>query len=105
MEFRSIFLKDIELKRADKIIGSSLEAKIIISSTIQEKEFLLDNLVNLQKVLMVAELDISNDNVDEIHCEVFKTEAPKCLRCWNYSFDRGPDDKNICLKCHEQLIL
>ena len=54
---------------------------------------------------MVAELDISNDNVDEIHCEVFKTEAPKCLRCWNYSFDRGPDDKNICLKCHEQLIL
>ncbi len=105
MEFRSIFLKDIELKRADKIIGSSLEAKIIISSTIQEKEFLLDNLVNLQKVLMVAELDISNDNVDEIYCEVFKTEAPKCLRCWNYSFDRGPDDKNICLKCHEQLIL
>ena len=37
--------------------------------------------------------------------DVEKTKAPKCIRCWNYSFQRGPDDKNICLKCHEQLIL
>ena len=105
MELRSIFLKSIELKRAEKVIGSSLESKILILSTDIEKEFLSANLNNLKKVLMVAELDISTDRVDEMECKVLKTEAPKCLRCWNYSFDRGLEDKNICFKCHQQLIL
>ena len=54
---------------------------------------------------MVAELDLSDCQNDEVRCDVEKTKAPKCIRCWNYSFQRGPDDKNICLKCHEQLIL
>ena len=105
MELRSIFLKSIELKRAEKVIGSSLESKILILSTDIEKEFLSANLNNLKKVLMVAELDISTDRVDEMECKVLKTEAPKCLRCWNHSFDRGLEDKNICIKCHQQLIL
>ena len=105
MEYRTIFLKEIEIKRSEKIIGSSLEAKILVSCPVSHNEFLKENLVNLQKVLMVAELDLSDLQNDEVRCDVKKTKAPKCVRCWNYSFQRGPDDKNICLKCHEQLIL
>ena len=105
MEYRTIFLKEIEIKRSEKIIGSSLEAKILVSCPVSHNEFLKENLVNLQKVLMVAELDLSDLQSDEVRCDVKKTKAPKGVRCWNYSFQRGPDDKNICLKCHEQLIL
>ncbi len=105
MEYRTIFLKEIEIKRSEKIIGSSLEAKILVSCPVSHNEFLKENLVNLQKVLMVSELDLSDLQSDEVRCDVQKTKAPKCVRCWNYSFQRGPNDKNICLKCHEQLIL
>ena len=40
MEYRTIFLKEIEIKRSEKIIGSSLEAKILVSCPVSHNEFL-----------------------------------------------------------------
>jgi len=70
----------IEEKRANKEIGSSLEAdiKLILN---KEKFVLLDNL-DLEDYFIVskAEKELSNNN--DIKIEVKKAQGKKCERCW-----------------------
>ena len=48
--YREPVLKEIELLRSKKIIGSSLEADILLNCNKQDYVFLSENLDNFQKV-------------------------------------------------------
>ena len=86
----------IEKKRAEKVIGSSLEAKIDLK--------LSNNLYDLAKNIDFAELCITseaqvfyaNKNEQEIIVETFKAEGKKCPICWKIR-------KNKCEK-HGHLL-
>jgi len=78
----------IELKRASKEIGSSLEANL--------KIFLNDKLFKLFKnadfselcITSGAEIDkINKDNTEEIVIETNKAEGKKCSVCWKINKD------------------
>ncbi len=96
-KIRKEILKKIEEKRESKLIGSSLEAKIIIKSQKEEIEF-LKSFENLEKLLIVSEVDLEEGEKEII---VEKTNYKKCQRCWGYFSDVGKDKEfpDLCSKC------
>ena len=70
----------IEEKRANKEIGSSLEAEIKLILK-KEKFELLDKL-DLADYFIVSKAEKELSNIDEIRIEVKKAKGQKCERCW-----------------------
>ncbi len=94
-ELESKVNKALEETRNQKIIGSSLEAEVIIkddSKYLEVKEKLGDYLHQLFIVSKVTFADIEEDVM------VNKSSLEKCDRCWNY-VDNVQD--GICPRCQE----
>ena len=96
-QIRKDVLKKIEEKREEKLIGSSLESKVIIRGKKEEIEF-LRSFQNLEKILIVSEVILQEGN-DEIIVE--RTNYKKCQRCWGYFSEVGQDIEfpDLCNKC------
>lgn len=96
-KLRKEILKKIEEKRESKLIGSSLEAKVIIKSHKEEIKF-LKSFENLEKLLIVSEVNLEEGEKEII---VEKTNYKKCQRCWGYFSDVGKDREfpDLCSKC------
>ena len=94
--------KKLEEARAEKVIGHSLNAKVILSAEEKEYEFLKDVEKELIPVFIVSDLEIIKGKKD-IKIEVAQGE--KCERCWMYSTTVGEDKENptICHRCSENL--
>ena len=94
--------KKLEEARAAKVIGHSLNAKVVISAEGAEYEFLKANQELLMTVFIVSDLEITQ-GTSEIKVEV--AEGEKCERCWMYSTTVGQDKDNptICHRCSENL--
>ena len=102
---RKVITGALEKKRAEKIIGSSLEAHL--------KIFLIDELkknisnVSLDEISITSSFEILPfaDNILSYEIEdikgvkviVEKVEADKCQRCWKYV--KKITEKNICSRC------
>ncbi len=95
--------KALELARINKIIGHSLNAKVIINADKENYEFLNNKAELLQEVFIVSEVEIKE--ADELKIDVQPAEGEKCERCWMYSTTVGEDKENptICHKCSEAL--
>ena len=94
--------KKLEEARGAKIIGHSLNAKVIISEQGEEYKFLEENKDLLMTVFIVSGLEIINAESD-IRVEI--ADGEKCERCWMYSTTVGEDKENptICSRCSEAL--
>ena len=94
--------KVLEEARASKIIGHSLNAKVIIEEEGEKLEFLKDNKDLLLTVFIVSGLEI-NEGKHSIKVDI--ADGEKCERCWMYSVTVGQDKQNpcICNKCSEAL--
>ena len=94
--------KKLEEARAAKVIGHSLNAKVVISAEGTEYDFLKENEELLMTVFIVSGLEIVNGS-DDIKVEV--ADGEKCERCWMYSTTVGEDKENptICHRCSENL--
>ena len=106
---RRVITGALEKKRADKIIGSSLEAKINV--------YLSDNLikiigdVNLDEISITSSFEILNlnknqsgftvDDITDVSVEIEKTEGNKCQRCWKYKTKLINNE--ICDRCEEAI--
>ncbi len=97
-EIRKLVLKKLEEKREEKLIGSSLEAKVIIKCDNKMAEF-LNSFYKINTLFIVSEVEILNDNNFEIIVE--KTKNKKCQRCWVYFPEVGEDKEfpDLCRKC------
>jgi isoleucyl-tRNA synthetase len=93
--------------RGDKILGSSLEARIVLTVNIDDYSFFLENAQLLKKTLIASEIDILESEKEGIKVNVEKTLYKKCDRCWMH-FDEenfSKKDLGLCLKCTEQLSI
>ena len=102
--------KKLEIARAEKKIGISLEAKVILYAESEEYDFIKDKADLLKEICMVSGLEISENrrNQDEevaIGVEVKPADGKKCERCWQYSPTVGEDIEHptICHECSEAL--
>jgi isoleucyl-tRNA synthetase len=118
LNVRTIVQARLEEKRRDKLIGSSLEAKVILHASkanpamydvLKPYEAFLPSLfivsqVELRSVDHVPEM-LMRDLNDGFGVEVIKPAGQKCERCWNYreSVGMDKDHPTLCDRCLEAI--
>ena len=105
IELKDIVSKELEIARSEKIIGHSLNAKVILYANNEEYKFLEENKETLMTVFIVSDLKIEKNNDDTIKIKVELAEGDKCERCWKYSETVGANKEHptICEKCSEAI--
>ncbi len=100
---RDEVLKALEEARNAKQIGSSLEAKVVLTTDAETTRFLIDYYEQLRYIFIVSQVEVREG--DRSGVEIRKADGTKCERCWNYStrvgeFDRWP---TVCERCNDAL--
>ena len=101
MALRQDIFKALEEARADKVIGKSLEAHVIVNVS-DEDRALIEKLCGSQfnQWLIVSKVSFSVDELKQYEaCQVAveKCEGVVCPRCWNIT-DSDAED-GLCARC------
>jgi isoleucyl-tRNA synthetase len=101
---RDNVLKQLEVARTEKLIGSGLEAKVRLSVDDENFEFLTPYRFDLRYIFIVSNVELFESDTPNI--EITKAEGQKCERCWNYSRNVGVSERypTTCERCVEALI-
>ena len=86
IKIREICNSSIELKRAAKEIGSSLEANLIIN--LNEKMIKFTKGIDFSELCITSDAKIEKSKSDEIVVKTIKAEGQKCPVCWKISKDQ-----------------
>ena len=107
---RKVITGAIEKKRAEKLIGSSLEANVIIYVKEDLKKKIEE--INFDEIAITSSFQLldykkkkncfSLEEIDDVAVTVEKTDGQKCERCWKYTDIL--QDKQICQRCDLSLI-
>ncbi|MFH1724357.1 MAG: isoleucine--tRNA ligase [Elusimicrobiota bacterium] len=124
LECRGYILGALEAKRAEKVIGSSLQAKLTLRSSSDEllawwkelgedawAEIAITSDVRFRKVEEVRSGEAgagegrSSRLRQTYRIEVERAEGKKCPRCWRFRTDLGSstEDPDLCNRCAQQL--
>ncbi len=97
--------KALEVARADKLIGKSLEANLKIALKAEYKE--VATVSPLKQLFIVSSAEVVEDltltEYDYSYIEVVKSNGHVCQRCWNVYDDKDMADDEICTRCHNVL--
>jgi Isoleucyl-tRNA synthetase len=107
MDFRDNVLKSLEVARADKLIGKSLEAKVTVKPSADLKAVLDKINSNFGQLLIVSQFALSDadlDGADKYELAdvlVEKAEGDVCQRCRMIKTDVGSDENypTFCARC------
>ncbi len=132
-EIREKTFKELEILRASKEIGKSLEAKVILNASPRTCERLTQGELFLKELLNVSQVDIreqgqeqlakhprsqkwmeshspavlANEEVEWFRyiIDVVRAEGTKCGRCWNYRIDTATYGPwaDVCGRCADAL--
>ncbi len=86
MQIRETCNLQIEKKRAEKEIGSSLEAALIIK--LNKEKFEILNDIDFAEICITSSAKIELIDGDEVIAEASKAEGVKCPVCWKISMDK-----------------
>ncbi len=107
--------KALEIKRKERLIGNSLEAKVIAFVPEDKYALLKEHEDFLTTLFIVSQAEASeaggrayedafftSTDVPGLKVEVLLAEGEKCQRCWNRSTTVGTftDAPEICARCH-----
>ncbi len=109
--------KALEIKRQQKFIGNSLEAKVILYVDEANYKILEGYRTFLPTLFIVSAAEIVKDPsppedsyksplISGMAVLIEKAQGNKCSRCWNWSITVGKykDFPELCARCHEVLI-
>lgn len=101
LKVRTETQKVLEQLRAEKTIGASLEAAVVITAADATLEH-LKRCENLRELLIVSKVELREG---ALNISASKAAGEKCVRCWTYSESLGQnqDLPGICPKCVEAL--
>lgn len=101
--------KALEIKRAEKVIGASLEAAVRLYADGNMYSQLADITSELPTILIVskasveqgAELGEYKGDLEGVSFTVTKSDGKKCERCWSYSDEVGVNNEHptLCSRC------
>jgi isoleucyl-tRNA synthetase len=109
---REQVLAEIEPLRKNKQIGSSLQAKVVLSASQSELALLEHHLRDLPMLFIVSEVEVRPAPADvEAHQEarpratIARAGGVKCERCWRYvpAVSSDPARAGLCARCQEAL--
>jgi len=106
-ELRDSANKVLEAARAQKKIGKSLEAKVVLYAEGELYDFVSSVKELLPVVLIVSQVEVVNGNGGEasdiagLGIEVKNADGTKCERCWSFSDTVGQDADHptLCARC------
>ncbi len=96
--------KALEIQRANKTIGSSLEALVIVEAGKEDHALLEKNEQDLTELFIVSQVELKSGS-DTLSIKIQKAHGQKCERCWNYSDSVGKDAQHptLCERCIEAI--
>ncbi len=101
---RDEVLKALETARNEKLIGTGLEAQVLITASDPVYSLLKKYEDQLRYLFIVSQVHLaqgSGNGTSGTHIEVKKADGTKCERCWNYSTHVGEDKAypTVCERC------
>ncbi len=110
---RSEVSKQLEKARADKQLGQSLEAKILLDVPENYRPLLTEYLDLLPTYFIVSQVELTDnlpaavesESIPGLKLQVLPADGKKCERCWNYTTSVGQDREHptICARCVDAL--
>lgn len=103
---REQVLARIEPLRKDKHIGSSLQAKVVLSASEAELELLKAHQAQLPMLFIVSEVEVGERASGEgLEIAIDRASGVKCERCWRYvpKISTDPVHPGICDRCQDAL--
>jgi isoleucyl-tRNA synthetase len=112
---RTAVQRQLEGARRDKVIGSSLEAKVVLHADGEARALLVRHLAELPALLIVSQVqlvpqptermsrvEISLPGASHLGVEVRPADGAKCPRCWTYAPEVAAGAE-VCPKCQAAL--
>jgi len=116
IQVRESVNKELEVRRTEGKIGSSLEARVMFYADETEKRKLETFGNELRFLLLTSKAEVKNlnektsrallvENADNLYLEIQTLEDPKCARCWHRSDEVGKNEQypDICFRCIENI--
>jgi isoleucyl-tRNA synthetase len=109
---RDVVLRELEEARNAKVIGSSLEARVLLKASGETYELLERYRDELRYLFIVSQVALERSTNTEgesgaaaASVKVERAEGEKCERCWNYSTRVGESERypTACERCVEAL--
>lgn len=109
LDVRSDVAKALESARNEKVIGSSLAAKVSITASGEMAQFLKANEDILPMIFIASQVELTEGEPEEkseltgIGVKVQPAEGEKCQRCWMFTDSVGShgDHPELCDRCAE----
>ncbi len=100
-DLRPAILKCLEEERTKGKIGSSLEAKLILTLNNELFSTFDKYLADLPFLFIVSQVELAKKEKGESKIEVISAQGTKCTRCWNFRIDVGTNNEHpaICQRC------
>jgi isoleucyl-tRNA synthetase len=112
-ELRERVLVRIEPLRKDKQIGSSLQARVVLSAAPQDFQFLKQYELQLPMLLIVSDVTLHKEDAGPAGSSepgkpgitIERAGGVKCERCWRYvtSVSSDPVWAGLCERCQDAL--
>jgi isoleucyl-tRNA synthetase len=98
---RKSVLKSLETAREEKRIGSSLEARVVLSADGELYPLLKEYAQELPGLFIVSQVELHNHAKEGVEVRIDRASGTKCERCWKYTEDTGavPAYPTICGAC------
>ena len=109
MNFRAEAMKALEIARKEKLIGSGLEAMVVVNAPEAIHPLLERYEKDLRFLLIVSAVELrraaEENGSAPLRIEVKKAPGEKCARCWNYSRFVGTSKEypTVCERCFATL--
>ena len=95
----------LEAARQQKRIGTSLEARVILTASDADTGFLDQHADDLPMLFIASQVEVrrGTGGDDEVAVDVVRAEGDKCPRCWRYVEDAStdPDVEGLCGRCRD----
>ncbi|WP_426703827.1 isoleucine--tRNA ligase [Staphylococcus shinii] len=109
MKLRDDVNRALEVARNEKVIGKSLEAKVVIGSNDNfDATSFLQQFAGLQQLFITSQAEVVDQVENGIPYQygdirIEHAHGEKCERCWNYSESLGSvgELNNLCPRCQE----
>lgn len=101
LEVRDAVLKALEEARNKKLIGQSLQAKVILKASGSLLELLNNSLDILPTIFITSQVNVVAGDNKELEVQVELADGEKCERCWVYSETVGHNHEHptLCDRC------
>ncbi len=98
---RDQVLKILDAAREDRIIGSSLEAAVVLSADAELYPLLASHASELAGWFIVSQVELRRGDEEQLKVAVERARGDKCERCWKFTTDVGSDPEfpTVCAAC------